>query len=359
MRSLRIRFILAFIGVVFFVGIVPSVVFFNVGGEPDLSTILENVPEEAVNQLRDEMGRFFVQRSIQFTVTAVVVGIIAGILLARNLTAPLNNLADTAKAIGARDLSQRVVLKGNESDEIAQLAAAFNNMAHDLENAESLRQNLLADVAHELRTPITVIQGNLRAMLDGVYPLNEEEIARLYDQTRHLTQLVNDLRELAQAEANRLPLNITKVDLVSVVKDAGGAFRPIAEAEKLALRVELLGKLPYIQGDQARLTQSLHNLLNNALNHTPAGGTVTMQVEHVADEIQIRVRDTGAGISAEHLPHVFDRFYRTDKARTRDTGGTGLGLAIVNAIVLAHNGTIEVRSAGLGQGSTFTIHLPV
>ena len=232
-------------------------------------------------------------------------------------------------------------------------------MASDLETAESRRQNLLADVAHELRTPLTVIQGNLRALLDEVYPLTTEEVARLYDQTRHLTKLVKDLHELSQAEARQLSLNKTTVDLVSLIKQVGNAFRPIAEAESLHLRVELLGKIPTIHADQARLTQSVHNLLSNALNHTPADGTITLQVEHIDSKIQIRVTDTGAGIAAEHLPHVFARFYRVDKSRTRDKGGTGLGLAIVRAIAKAHGGQVEVNSAGIGQGSTFIIYLPL
>jgi signal transduction histidine kinase len=268
----------------------------------------------------------------------------------------LNKLADAARSFGSRNLSQRVQIRGSE--EIMAVADAFNEMAERLEEAETLRRNLLADVAHELRTPVTVIQGNLRAILDDVYPLEKEEVARLYEQTRLLTRLIDDLRELAQAEAAQLSLNVTSVDVAALVKETAAAFQPIAYSQKIELRVELLGNLPTIQADGARLRQSLHNLMDNALRHTPENGRILLQVEEVNDAIQIRVQDSGSGMTPEQLSHVFDRFYRADPSRSRESGGSGLGLAIVQAIAKAHGGEVTAVSPGPNQGSTFILTLP-
>ncbi len=294
------------------------------------------------------------------TVLSAILGTIAGALASRSLVAPLNRLAAGAAQIGRRNLSYRVPLEGR-TDEVAAVARAFNAMATDLEQAESLRQNLLADVAHELRTPLTVIQGNLRAILDDVYPLDKEEVARLYEQTRQLTHLVADLHELAQAEANALVLERGPVEVPQLVTDAVADFRPLAEDQGVTLRQELLGKLPPVTADRPRLVQIIYNLLGNALQHTPAGGQVTLQAEAAGGQLAIRVIDDGEGIGAEHLPHVFDRFYRTDRSRTRADGreGSGLGLAIARAIARAHGGDVLVESQGKKHGSTFTLILPL
>jgi signal transduction histidine kinase len=304
----------------------------------------------------DEVPGFFLLAGLtRLFVIVTILGVIAGVLVSRGLTAPLNRLADAARAIGERDLSQRVEIRG--SDEIQAVAQAFNEMAAELENAETLRQNLLTDVAHELRTPITVIQGNLRAILDDVYDLDKAEIAKLYDQTRQLSRLVDDLRELAQAEANQLPLDMASVDMGVLVEEVSGIYEPIAEAEGIELRYDLLNDLVPIKGDRARLTQCLQNLLNNAIRHTPEGGTVVVKLWGDKKNIHLSVADTGSGIASEHLPHVFDRFYRADPARTRETGSTGLGLAITRAIVEAHGGEISATSEGVGKGSLFSVKL--
>lgn len=296
---------------------------------------------------------------VLLTVTLItgISGIIFGVVMSRTLTAPLNNLAEAAKAIGARHLSQRVEEKG--SDELKAVARSFNEMAATLEQAEQLRRNLLADVAHELRTPLSILQGNLRAILDEVYPLDQTEMARLYEHTRFLSRLVNDLHELAQAEAKQLPLNRQDTDLAQLVKTTAESFRPGADEKGVALDVVLPPASPCLQVDPARITQVLQNLLANALRHTPAGGKITLELEAQPESIHLAVADTGDGIPAEYLPHIFDRFYRTDPTRSRDRGGAGLGLAIARAIIEAHDGRITATSRGIaGQGSTFIIQLP-
>jgi two-component system OmpR family sensor kinase len=286
-----------------------------------------------------------------------VVGILFGVLVSRTLTAPLSRLAEAARAIGTRNLSQRVEVTG--SDEMIEVAQAFNDMASTLEQTEQLRRNLIADVAHELRTPLTVLQGNLRAMLDDVYSLDKSEVARLYDQTRLLSRLVNDLHELAQAEARQLPLDLQNTDLTQLVSKATETFRPGADEKGVTLHTELPVDLPQLRLDPARITQVIQNLLANALRHTPAGGTITIRAEPEPEAVRLAIADTGDGIPATHLPHIFDRFYRTDPARSRDRGGAGLGLAIARAIIEAHGGQISATSDGLpGHGSTFTIRLP-
>jgi signal transduction histidine kinase len=285
------------------------------------------------------------------------IGIVVSVIASRSLTAPLSHLAAAAHDIGARNFAHRVEPTG--SDEVVEVANAFNAMAARLEEAETLRRNLVADVAHELRTPLSVLQGNLRAILDDVYTLDKVEITRLYTQTRLLSRLVNDLHELAQAEAGQLSLNRQPVDLAELIRETSEAYAPVAEEAGVTLQTDIPAALPLLSVDPTRLAQVLHNLLSNALRHTPAGGLITLRATAVQQAVSITVTDSGEGIAVEHLAHVFDRFYRIDRSRARDTGGAGLGLAIVRAIVEAHEGQVEVASQGPGQGSTFTLQLPI
>jgi signal transduction histidine kinase len=275
------------------------------------------------------------------------------------MTAPLRQLETAANTLKTRDFTPRVPVRG--SQELVAVATAFNEMAEQLQQAETLRRNLLADVAHELRHPLHILQGNLQAILDDVYPLSKEEIARLVDQTHHLTTLVKDLHELAQAEAHQLPLDKQPTDIADLVKETAADFKPFAAAKQIQLKVELLGALPPVVNslDPARIRQVVHNLLDNALRHTPENGTITVQLEQVAAALQVAVQDNGDGIAPEQISHVFDRFYRTDSGRSRNHGGAGLGLAIAKAIVEAHDGEIGVQSEGIQMGSTFVFRLPV
>ncbi len=320
---------------------------------------------ESIVQISPDQRAIFEQASARFRTQGIIlfltigsfIGILAGIWMSRRLTAPLEKLAAGALAIGQRDLGYRVPVQG--SAEIKTLAHSFNTMAAALQTAETQRQNLLADVAHELRTPLTVLQGNLRALLDDVYTLDKAEVARLYDQTRHLISLVNDLHELAQAEARQLPLLLQTTDVSKVVRAAADILEPVAEVEGITLQVTVPPAAVIVQADKARLTQVLQNLLTNALRHTSEGGCITLAVTIANREAVVTVQDNGDGIAMEHLPHVFDRFYRSDRARARDSGGAGLGLAIVRALVEAHGGHVDAFSRGVGQGSTFCVHLPL
>jgi signal transduction histidine kinase len=282
---------------------------------------------------------------------------VGGITASRILASPITKLAKAAQAIETGDLSTRVNIN-TKAQEIDELAHAFNRMAAGLQRGEELRNNLMADVSHELRTPLTVLEGNLRAALDHVYSLDEAEIANLYNQTHHLIRLVNDLRELALAEAHQLPLTLAPTNLTQLMQEASQVFEPLAE-EKGVQMVQKLDQLPPVVVDEVRIRQVLHNLLHNALRHTPSGGTVTLQGKTQANAVQLAVQDTGDGLEAGQISAVFDRFYRGDKSRSRDTGGSGLGLAIVKAIVEAHHGRVSARSDGNGKGTTFAIELPL
>lgn len=302
------------------------------------------------------------RRLFDFMILSIVVGLGAGVVIARVISAPVAELAQAAQRVGAGDLSTRVQTRG--SKEMVQLASTFNAMAAELQHAETLRNKLMADVSHELRTPLAVLEGNLRAALDHVYALDEAEVANLYSQTRHLIRLVNDLRELALAENHQLPLERQPTDLQGLVAETLQAIEPLA-AEKGVHLLDNTTPIPQVDVDPIRIRQVLFNLLTNALRHTPAGGEVSASVGQTSlhhgagsTHVFITVQDTGEGMEAEELAAVFDRFYRADKSRSRETGGAGLGLAIARAIIEAHGGSLEARSAGKGQGSQFTATLP-
>jgi two-component system OmpR family sensor kinase len=298
------------------------------------------------------------------TSLAVSLIVVVGALLSRRLNAPLRRLAAAAQAVAAGQLGQPVEVGG--SAEIAQVGQAFNDMTSALKEAETLRQNLMADVAHELRTPLSVLQGNLWAILNDTYALEKAEISRLYDDTRLLSRLVEDLRELALADAGELYLELRPADVAQVLRHTVDTLALAAEVQEVNLTAQLPDGLPSVQADSDRVAQVLRNLLVNALRHTPPGGSVTATAALRDRTVEIAIADTGEGIAAEDLPHVFDRFWRADPARARSTvggeerlaGGTGLGLSVAQSLVKAQGGRIWAESRP-GEGTVFRFILPL
>jgi signal transduction histidine kinase len=296
----------------------------------------------------------------QSTLAASMMALVVGLALFRQIVSPIRAVTLAAQRVAAGELDQRVPVRTR--DEIGQLAGAFNQMADSLARNQQLRRNMIADIAHELRTPLSVIQGNLEAMLDGVLPMESQEIASLHEETMMLSRLVADLRLLSLAEAGQLSLERTAVDIPALVHRVVEPLRLQAEAHDVMLVLEMAADLPVVQLDADRIGQVLSNLLHNALRYTPAGGRITVRafrppLETGHDAVVIEVADTGSGIAAEDLPYVFERFYRADKSRARSSGGSGIGLALAKQLVEAHGGRIQVAST-VGEGATFSFALP-
>jgi two-component system OmpR family sensor kinase/two-component system sensor histidine kinase BaeS len=308
----------------------------------------------------------------QAALFAVAFALVLGILIARGLAAPLGRLAEAARWVAGGNLDLRVSAAGPIAGtrEVAGLATAFNNMAQNLRHAEQLRRDMVADIAHELRTPLTVLQGNLQAILDGVYPLDKTEIAAIHQETLVLSRLVDDLHELAQAEAGQLKLDVQVIDIAALVESVTGLFAEQASGKGISLEIDIPERALLVHADADRTRQVVHNLLANALQHTPAGGKIRVEVSHAQapgsdkaylhplDSVRISVLDTGVGLSAEEMPRVFDRLWRADRSRSRLRGGSGLGLAIARYLVEGQGGRIGVDSR-LGKGSTFWFTLPM
>ncbi|HEY69499.1 MAG TPA: HAMP domain-containing protein [Anaerolineae bacterium] len=287
------------------------------------------------------------------------VALVVGGLLIYNLLRPVSELTTAARALAKGELSRRVPVRSK--DELGDLSDAFNQMATNLEHAETLRQEMTADIAHELRTPLAVIQAKLEAILDGVNPATSENLETVLEQSRLLNRLVGDLRTLALADAGQLPLEHTQVDLVALLQRVGKAHTNQALAKGIDLQLELEGgqeRLAWI--DPVRIEQVLANLLTNALRHARTEGRVVLSLRSCSDasKVCIEVADDGEGIPEEALENVFARFYRADKGRSRQAGGTGLGLAIARKLVEAHGGQIRARN-GPQRGAIFSLELPL
>jgi signal transduction histidine kinase len=270
---------------------------------------------------------------------------------------PLEQLFNTINKVEEGDLSARV--PENKSDMFSDLIKRFNKMVGELERAEQQRRNLTADIAHELRNPLHIIQGNLEGVIDGVYQPTTEHIKDTLDETRLLTRLVNDLQTLSLAETGQLPLHPTRFLLADLIQDLTSSFASQAASLGIDLKTNVSNPNQELTADYDRLNQVISNLISNALRHTPQGGTISIDTESGSSDersVRIMVKDTGAGIASEDLPFIFDRFWRGDRSRT-ERSHSGLGLAITKKLIHAHGGTIEAQSE-VGKGTTFIIELP-
>lgn len=276
--------------------------------------------------------------------------------LSRSVVAPLQALQSASRRIAAGHYDQRVQVTGK--DEFGQLAQSFNRMAGKLEQVEEMRRRLIADIAHELRTPLTAIQGSTEGLLDGVLPAGEDTFRQIHQEAIRLSRLVDDLQELSRVESGAYELTLRPVTLSDVVQTVSKRLSLSLTEKRLNLTPSLPAGLPPLLADEDRLIQILTNLLGNAIQYTPAGGAITVSARLEEGQVQVSVQDTGVGIPAEHLAHIFDRFYRVDKSRSRQYGGSGIGLTIVRYLVEAHGGRIWAESAGEGEGSTFHFTIP-
>lgn len=287
---------------------------------------------------------------------AIAIALVLTLVLSRRISSPVKVLTETARKLGRGDFSRRVSIKGK--GEIAELGQAFNSMADDLERDEKLRQDLVADTAHELRTPLTNLRGYLEAIKDDVIKPDAATISSLYDEATLLTRLVDDLQELALADASELKLVKHPENISGIINTAIVSFQSQANDKGLHLSANIPENLPTVDVDAQRIGQILHNLIANAVTHTPQGGIVSVSASESGNYVEISVVDNGEGIPPEELPNIFERFYRVDKSRSRRTGGSGLGLTIAKRLVEAHGGTITASSE-LGKGSRFTFTVPV
>lgn len=277
--------------------------------------------------------------------------------VSRRLQRSVTEVAGAAALITEGRYDVRVSPPGL-GDDFDALATAFNQMASRLQSVERTRRRLFGDLAHEIRTPVAVLDAYVEALEDGVRTLNAETVAVLRDQTGRLVRFSDDVAALAKAEESSVTMAYTEVDTERLVRHAVAAARERYDAKGVALQLRTAQELPPLWADEQRLSQVLDNLLDNALRHTAPGGRVEIHCRADGDRVTITVADNGEGIATEHLSSVFDRFYRVDDARDREHGGAGLGLAIAKALVDAHGGSIAAVSRGTGTGATFTVELP-
>jgi signal transduction histidine kinase len=276
-----------------------------------------------------------------------------GIILARTISHPVQELTAATKALAGGDLGHQVPVR--TGDEIGQLAQSFNQMSADLAHSNQLRRQMTADIAHDLRTPLSVILGYSEALADGKLPGAPETYTAMHVQAQHLNRLIDDLRTLSLADAGQLSLMRRPVDPQGLLEHTALAYLPAAESRGIAISVEGEAVKP-VSVDPDRMLQVLGNLVGNALRHTPDGGRVILSTARANGYVLLRVQDNGPGIPAADLPHIFDRFYRGDKARS--DSASGLGLAIARSLIEAHDGRIAAENAP-GGGALFTLSLPI
>lgn len=293
---------------------------------------------------------------------ALIAAILASYLVSRQVVGPVQKMMVMSQRIADGEYKERLKLSGNvqsnQLDELDTLALTFNQMADRLEKTETMRRQLIGDVSHELRTPLAAIKGYMEGLEDGVLPATPETYQQVYSEADRLQRLVNDLQELSRVEAGAYQLNLESISPVSLIETVIKHLARQFEEKGIRIEEKLDENLPDVAADPDRILQVLTNLVGNALQYSPPGGKVIITATQEKSEIFISIADTGIGINPDQLPLIFNRFYRTDKSRTRASGGSGIGLTIAQALVKAHHGRIWAESPGEGKGSTFTFTLP-
>ncbi len=313
---------------------------------------------DSMSQLYVDFRASFNEALTYAVLAAMIAALALSFLFSKSVVAPVLAMSHATQRIADGRYDERVQVIGD--DELAGLAMRFNQMAEKLAQIESMRRRLIGDVSHELRTPLTAIKGSMEGLMDGILPANDETFQQIHSEADRLNHLVDDLQELSRVEARAYQLDIRPLEISSLVQTVTKRLAPQAETKRITLDFELTPDLPPVLADEDRAIQILTNLTGNALQYTPEDGNIIITAKQSDGEVQISVRDTGVGIPPEHLSHIFDRFYRVDKSRSRQAGGgSGIGLTIARALVEAHGGRIWVESAGEGQGSTFTFTLPM
>ncbi|HEX9838098.1 MAG TPA: ATP-binding protein [Anaerolineales bacterium] len=284
-----------------------------------------------------------------------VIALLLGIFLSRTLTRPIRELTQATHAISAGDLSQQVPVRSD--DELGELAQAFNKMSTELSRSINTRKQMTADIAHELRTPLSLILGHAEAVHDGVLRPTRENFEIIREEATRLEHLVNDLRILSLADAGKLTINLQPIEPQRLLQEIASLYQYQTQRKNIAFELDIASRLSAIEVDPGRMTQVLANIMDNALRHTPEGGRIILAAKQIQDRIEISIQDSGPGITAQDANRIFDRFYRTDPSRQREEGGSGLGLAIAKSIVQAHGGQIRAESEA-GNGLKIIITLP-
>ena len=284
-----------------------------------------------------------------------VIALLLGIFLSRTLTRPIRELTRATHAISEGDLSQQVAVRS--SDELGELAQAFNRMSAELSRSVNTRKQMTADIAHELRTPLSLILGHAEAVHDGVLPPTRENFEIIREEAARLEHLINDLRTLSLADAGELTIALQAIEPQRLIQEVAALYQYESQRKDISLALDIDTHLPTVEVDPGRMTQVLTNILDNALRHTPEGGNIILSAKQTGEFVELAVQDSGPGVSGDSLESIFERFYRTDSSRQRQDGGSGLGLAIARSIVQAHNGQLSAESEA-GKGLKIIIRLP-
>lgn len=301
----------------------------------------------------------FIQRTnltlLYGALIGAVIALVLGVFLSRTLTRPIRELTRATHAISTGDLTQQVPIRSK--DELGELAQAFNKMSSELSRSVNARKQMTADIAHELRTPLSLILGHAEAVHDGVLPPTRENFEIIREEAARLEHLVNDLRTLSLADAGELGMSLQTLEPQRLIQDVASLYQHQAQQKNIALELDAAPHLATIEVDPARMTQVLTNILDNALRHTPVGGRIILAARPAGDSIELSVQDSGPGLPTGDLDRIFERFYRADSSRQRNDGGSGLGLAIAKSIVRAHGGQLTAESE-TGAGLKITVRLP-
>lgn len=329
----------------------------NIGSEKVGELIIRQSKIENLYNIEEQFKKSISTAIISGAIISVLIAIFLGVLFSNQITKPLKKLMAGIKQLGSGNTSYRVDI--SSSGEFSQLAIAFNEMSKQIEENEKVRKNLMADVAHELRTPLSILAGKIESIQEGVINPSQEVMAQLGDEVYRLGRLVSNLQQLSLAEAGKLPLNRIEVNLNELIEQVKNNFQWIKDEKNID--IILNSEKEFICNiDSDRFKQVIINILGNAIHYTPENGKINIIItEDILDNMAvIKISDNGPGISEDQLRHIFDRFYRTDNSRSRDEGGTGLGLSIAKGYIEAHGGKIMVESE-IGKGSTFIIKIPV